>query len=74
MGTSTLTDESRFSLSSDSHRIFIWRAGKPQSSLETSLKGTGMEVEVFSFGEASCLVVVQTFTSLTQVQSTGPVI
>ncbi|GFU61555.1 transposable element Tcb2 transposase [Trichonephila clavipes] len=25
MGTSTLTDESRFSLSSDSHRILIWR-------------------------------------------------
>ncbi|GFX51541.1 hypothetical protein TNCV_5012451 [Trichonephila clavipes] len=33
-----------------------------------------MEVVVFSFGEASCLVVVQTFTSSTQVQSTGPVI
>ncbi|GFU65256.1 hypothetical protein TNCV_2134611 [Trichonephila clavipes] len=33
-----------------------------------------MEVAVFSFGEASCLVVVQTFTSSTQVQSTGPVI
>ncbi|GFY12275.1 transposable element Tcb1 transposase [Trichonephila clavipes] len=32
----------------------------------TSLKGTGMEVVVFSFGEASCLVVVQTFTSSTQ--------
>ncbi|GFU56683.1 transposable element Tc3 transposase [Trichonephila clavipes] len=30
-----------------------------------------MEVAVFSFGEASCLVVVQTFTSSTQVQSTG---
>ncbi|GFX60483.1 HTH_Tnp_Tc3_2 domain-containing protein [Trichonephila clavipes] len=29
------TDESRFSLSSDSHRILIWReAGKPQSSLK----------------------------------------
>ncbi|GFS86485.1 HTH_Tnp_Tc3_2 domain-containing protein [Trichonephila clavipes] len=40
----------------------------------TSLKGTGMEVAVFSFGEASCLVVVQTFTSSTLVQSTGPVI
>ncbi|GFU69760.1 hypothetical protein TNCV_1221481 [Trichonephila clavipes] len=40
----------------------------------TSLKGTGMEVAVFSFGKASCLVVVQTFTTLTQVQSTGPVI
>ncbi|GFW12626.1 hypothetical protein TNCV_818781 [Trichonephila clavipes] len=33
-----------------------------------------MEVAVFSFGEASCLVVVQTFTSSTQVQSTGSVI
>ncbi|GFU25508.1 transposable element Tcb2 transposase [Trichonephila clavipes] len=33
-----------------------------------------MEVAVFSFGEASCLVVVQIFTSSTQVQSTGPVI
>ncbi|GFU23521.1 hypothetical protein TNCV_4239671 [Trichonephila clavipes] len=33
-----------------------------------------MEVAVFSFGEASCLVVVQTFTSSTQVQSMGPVI
>ncbi|GFS95311.1 hypothetical protein TNCV_2631221 [Trichonephila clavipes] len=33
-----------------------------------------MEVTLFSFGEASCLVVVQTFTSSTQVQSTGPVI
>ncbi|GFW14820.1 hypothetical protein TNCV_1562831 [Trichonephila clavipes] len=33
-----------------------------------------MGVPVFSFGEASCLVVVQTFTSSTQVQSTGPII
>ncbi|GFW97774.1 transposable element Tcb2 transposase [Trichonephila clavipes] len=33
-----------------------------------------MEVVVFSFGEASCLVFVQTFISSTQVQSTGPVI
>ncbi|GFX04261.1 transposable element Tcb2 transposase [Trichonephila clavipes] len=33
-----------------------------------------MEVAVFSFGEASCLVVVRTFTSSTQLQSTGPVI
>ncbi|GFX78196.1 hypothetical protein TNCV_5135431 [Trichonephila clavipes] len=32
-----------------------------------------MEVAVFSFGEASCLVVVRP-TSSTQVQSTGPVI
>ncbi|GFW85505.1 transposable element Tcb2 transposase [Trichonephila clavipes] len=33
-----------------------------------------MEIAVFSFVEASCLVVVQTFTSSTQIQSTGPVI
>ncbi|GFS57955.1 transposable element Tcb1 transposase [Trichonephila clavipes] len=33
-GRVLFTDESRFSLSSDSHRILIWRAGKPQSSLE----------------------------------------
>ncbi|GFU59537.1 hypothetical protein TNCV_3365611 [Trichonephila clavipes] len=30
-----------------------------------------MEVAVFSFGKASCLIEVQTFTSSTQVQSTG---
>ncbi|GFV95850.1 piggyBac transposable element-derived protein 4 [Trichonephila clavipes] len=33
-GRVLFTDESIFSLSSDSHRILIWRAGKPQSSLE----------------------------------------
>ncbi|GFW58199.1 transposable element Tcb1 transposase [Trichonephila clavipes] len=33
-GRVLFTDESRFSLSSDSHRVLIWRAGKPQSSLE----------------------------------------
>ncbi|GFX23521.1 transposable element Tcb1 transposase [Trichonephila clavipes] len=31
-GRVLFTDESRFSLSSNSHRILIWRAGKPQSS------------------------------------------
>ncbi|GFV70468.1 transposable element Tcb1 transposase [Trichonephila clavipes] len=51
--------ESRFSLSSDSHRILIWRE-RGSRNHRTSLKGT-MEVAVFSFGEASCLVVVQTF-------------
>ncbi|GFV46826.1 transposable element Tcb1 transposase [Trichonephila clavipes] len=65
------TDESRFSLSSDSHHILC---GEAAIIPRTSLKGTGLEVAVFSFGEASCLVVVQTFTSSTQVQSTGPVI
>ncbi|GFY03640.1 transposable element Tc1 transposase [Trichonephila clavipes] len=68
------TDESRFSLSSDSHRILIWREREAAIIPRTSLRGTGMEVAVFSFGEVSCLVVVQTFTSSTQVQSTGPVI
>ncbi|GFT91222.1 transposable element Tcb2 transposase [Trichonephila clavipes] len=33
-GRVLFTDESRFSLSSDCHRILIWRAGKPQSSIE----------------------------------------
>ncbi|GFX46866.1 transposable element Tc1 transposase [Trichonephila clavipes] len=33
-GRVLFTDESRFSLSSDSHRILIWRERKPQSSLE----------------------------------------
>ncbi|GFV47287.1 transposable element Tcb1 transposase [Trichonephila clavipes] len=73
-GRVLFTDESRFSLSSDSHRILIWREREAAIIPRTSLKGTVMEVAVFSFGEASCLVVVQTFTSSTQVQSTGPVI
>ncbi|GFX29726.1 transposable element Tcb1 transposase [Trichonephila clavipes] len=73
-GRVLFTDESRFSLSSDSYRILMWRSGEAAIIPRTSLKGTGMEVAVFSFGEASCLVVVQTFTSSTQVQSTGPVI
>ncbi|GFV26263.1 transposable element Tcb1 transposase [Trichonephila clavipes] len=69
------TDESRFSLSSDSHRILTRRESRDAAIIpRTSLKGTGMEVAVFSFGEASCLVVVQTFTLSTLVQSTGPVI
>ncbi|GFW51544.1 hypothetical protein TNCV_4212221 [Trichonephila clavipes] len=73
-GRVLFTDESRFSLSSDSHRILIWREREATIIPRTSLKGTGIEVTVFSFGEASCLVVVQTFTASTQVQSTGPVI
>ncbi|GFV42174.1 HTH_Tnp_Tc3_2 domain-containing protein [Trichonephila clavipes] len=70
-GRVLLTDESRFSLSSDSHRILIWRE---RGSRNHPLKGTDMEVAVFSFGEASCLIVVQTFTSSTQVQSTDPLL
>ncbi|GFV53749.1 transposable element Tcb1 transposase [Trichonephila clavipes] len=47
---------SRFSLSSDSHRIHhLEKSGKPQSSPRTSLKGTGMEVVVFSFGRGIML-------------------
>ncbi|GFU14355.1 transposable element Tcb1 transposase [Trichonephila clavipes] len=45
-----LYDESRFSLSSDSHRILIWREREAAVIPRTSLKGTGMEVAVFSFG------------------------
>ncbi|GFV02716.1 hypothetical protein TNCV_821841 [Trichonephila clavipes] len=41
MGTSTFTDESRFSLSSDSHRILIWREREAAIIPRTSLKGTG---------------------------------
>ncbi|GFT04276.1 hypothetical protein TNCV_1928491 [Trichonephila clavipes] len=71
-----ITDVNRFKTLSknDSHRILIWREKEAAIIPRTSFKGTGMEVAVFSFGEASCLVVVQTFTSSTQVQSTGPVI
>ncbi|GFT69300.1 transposable element Tc1 transposase [Trichonephila clavipes] len=62
-GRVLFTDESRFSLSSDSHRILIWRE-----------RGSRNHLSNIIVGEASCLVVVQTFTSSTQVQSTGPVI
>ncbi|GFY12168.1 transposable element Tcb2 transposase [Trichonephila clavipes] len=74
-GRVLFTDESRFSLSIAI--LIAYSSGESGEAAiipQTSLKGTGMEVEVFSFGEASCLVVVQTFTSSTQVQSTGPVI
>ncbi|GFT53154.1 transposable element Tcb1 transposase [Trichonephila clavipes] len=53
-GRVLFTDESRFSLSRDSHRILIWREREAAIIPRTSLKGTGMEVAVFSFGEASC--------------------
>ncbi|GFX25071.1 transposable element Tcb1 transposase [Trichonephila clavipes] len=74
-GRVLFTDESRFSLSSAI--LIAYSSGESGETAiihRTSLKGTGMEVAVFSFGEASCLVVVKTFTSSTQVQSTGPVI
>ncbi|GFS71800.1 HTH_Tnp_Tc3_2 domain-containing protein [Trichonephila clavipes] len=73
-GRVLFTDESRFSLSSDSHRILIWRErgsrNHPSNIIERDRYG-GHGVLIW---EASCLVVVQTFTSSTQVQSTGPVI
>ncbi|GFX62532.1 transposable element Tc1 transposase [Trichonephila clavipes] len=54
------TDESIFSLISDSHCILIWRERGSRNHPSNII------VAVFSFGEASCLVVVQTFTSSTQ--------
>ncbi|GFY23054.1 transposable element Tcb1 transposase [Trichonephila clavipes] len=73
-GRVLFTDENRFSLSSDSHRILIWRErgsrNHPSNIIERDRYGDhGVLV-----WEASCLVAVQTFTSSTQVQSTGPVI
>ncbi|GFX76019.1 transposable element Tcb2 transposase [Trichonephila clavipes] len=59
-GRVLFTDESRFSLSSDSHRILIWREQEAAIIPRTSLKGTGMEVVMFSFEEASCLVDLST--------------
>ncbi|GFU35347.1 transposable element Tcb1 transposase [Trichonephila clavipes] len=69
-----LYDESRFSLVAILIAYSSGESGEAAIIPRTSLKGTGMEIAVFSFGEASCLVVVQTFTSSTHVQSTGPVI
>ncbi|GFW02232.1 hypothetical protein TNCV_4059011, partial [Trichonephila clavipes] len=40
MGRVLFTDESRFSLSSDSHRILIWREREAAIIPRTSLKGT----------------------------------
>ncbi|GFT66864.1 transposable element Tc3 transposase [Trichonephila clavipes] len=73
-GRVLFTDESRFSLSSDSHRILIWRERGSRNPPSNIIERDRYGGRGFSFGEASCLVVVQTFTSSTQVQSTGPVI
>ncbi|GFT45138.1 transposable element Tcb2 transposase [Trichonephila clavipes] len=73
-GRVLFTDESRFSLSSDSHRILIWRERGSRNHHSNIIERDRYGGRVFSFGEASCLVVVQTFTSSTKVQSTGPVI
>ncbi|GFT83131.1 transposable element Tc3 transposase [Trichonephila clavipes] len=43
-GRVLFTDESRFSLSSNSHRILIWREREAAIIPRTSLKRTGMEV------------------------------
>ncbi|GFS77958.1 HTH_Tnp_Tc3_2 domain-containing protein [Trichonephila clavipes] len=48
-GRVLFTDKSRFSLSSDSHRILIWRERGRSLKHRTSLKGTCMDVAVFSF-------------------------
>ncbi|GFU93372.1 transposable element Tc1 transposase [Trichonephila clavipes] len=65
-GRVLFTDESRFSLSSDSHRILIWRErgsrNHPSNIIERDRHG-GRGVLVW---EASCLIVVPTFTSSTQ--------
>ncbi|GFX45752.1 transposable element Tc3 transposase [Trichonephila clavipes] len=49
-GRVLFTDESGFSMGSDSHRILIRREREAAIIPRTSLKGTGMEVAVFSFG------------------------
>ncbi|GFS89579.1 transposable element Tc1 transposase [Trichonephila clavipes] len=65
-GRVLFTDESRFSLSSDSHRILIWRErgsrNNPSNIIERDRYG-GRGGLVWG---ASCLEVVQTFTSSTQ--------
>ncbi|GFX07001.1 transposable element Tcb1 transposase [Trichonephila clavipes] len=72
-GRVLFTDQSRFSLSSDSHHILIWRERRSRNHPSNIIR----KGQVWSRGvlvwEASCLVVIQTFTSSTQVQSTGPV-
>ncbi|GFW77760.1 transposable element Tcb2 transposase [Trichonephila clavipes] len=65
-GRVLFTDESRFSLSSDSPRILIWKErgsrNHPSNIIERDRYG-GRGVLVWG---GSCLVVVQTFTSSTQ--------
>ncbi|GFT93141.1 transposable element Tcb1 transposase [Trichonephila clavipes] len=51
------TDESRFSLSSDSHRILIWREHRSRNHPSNIIERDRYGGRVFSFGEASCLVV-----------------
>ncbi|GFV95954.1 transposable element Tc1 transposase [Trichonephila clavipes] len=73
-GRVLFTDESRFSLSSNSHRILIWRErgsrNHPSNIIERDRYG-GRGVLVWG---ASCLVVVQTFTSSTQFSQRDPLL
>ncbi|GFU75079.1 transposable element Tcb1 transposase [Trichonephila clavipes] len=73
-GRVLFTDESRFSLSSDSHRILIWRErgsrNHPSNIIERDRYG-GRGVLVLG---GIMLVVVQTFTSLTQVHQRDPLL
>ncbi|GFV93078.1 transposable element Tcb2 transposase [Trichonephila clavipes] len=72
-GRVLFTDEIRFSLSSDSHRILIWRErgsrNHPSNIIERGRYG-GHGVLVWG----GIMLGRQTFTSSSQVQSTGPVI
>ncbi|GFT24194.1 transposable element Tcb1 transposase [Trichonephila clavipes] len=74
-GRVLFTDESRFSLSSDSHRILIWRErgsrNHPSNIIERDRYG-GRGVLVW--GGIMLGSRTETFTSSTQIQSTGPVI
>ncbi|GFV77648.1 transposable element Tcb1 transposase [Trichonephila clavipes] len=74
-GRVLFTEESRFSLSSDSLRILIWREREsrnhPSNSIERNRDG-GRDVLVW--GGIMLGSRTETFTSSTQVQSTGPVI
>ncbi|GFX22141.1 transposable element Tcb1 transposase [Trichonephila clavipes] len=73
-GRVLFTDESRFSLSSDSHRILIWRERGSRNHPSNIIENDRYASRGVLVWGASCLAVVQTFTSSTQVQSTGPVI
>ncbi|GFV02257.1 transposable element Tcb1 transposase [Trichonephila clavipes] len=61
-GRVLFTDESRFSLSSDSHRILIWRERGSRNHPSNIIERDGVwRSRCSRLGEASCLVVVQTF-------------
>ncbi|GFX68725.1 transposable element Tcb2 transposase [Trichonephila clavipes] len=66
------TDESRFSLSSDSHRILIWRAGSRNHPSNIIKRGHVWRSRCSRLG--GIMLGSRTDSSSTQVQSTGPVI